>query len=97
MQSTAANFKIKPNKNVPKVLSYRAFHGLGQAKFPDGGSVLGTIQFSILPQLPPKILLDSKMIKIDQKIIISPRQSKSTHSIKLCNCRKKTLTGLLYF
>jgi hypothetical protein len=27
-------------------------------------------QFSILPQLPPKILLDSKVVKIDSKIII---------------------------
>jgi len=24
---------------------YRAFHGFGQAKFPDGGSVLGSSQF----------------------------------------------------
>jgi len=34
--------------------SYRAFHRFGQAKFPDGGLVLGSSQFSILPQLPPK-------------------------------------------
>jgi len=32
--------------------TYRAFHRLGQAKFPDGGSVLGSSQFSIMPQLP---------------------------------------------
>ncbi len=37
---------------------YRTFHGLGQAKFPNGGSVLGLSQFSI--QLHPKIF------KIDQ-------------------------------
>jgi len=37
---------------------YRAFHGFGQAKFTHGGSVLGSSQFSILPQLPPKMLLD---------------------------------------
>jgi len=30
------------------------FQGLGQAKFPDGGSVLGLNQFSILHQLPQK-------------------------------------------
>jgi len=29
------------------------------AKFPDGGLVLALSQFSLLPQLPPKILLDS--------------------------------------
>jgi len=50
---------------------YRAFHGFGQAKFPDGGSVLGSSQFSKLHQLSPKILLDSKVVKIDPKIIIS--------------------------
>ena len=36
----------------------------------DGGSVLGSGQFSILPQLHQKILLDSKVVKIDSKIII---------------------------
>jgi hypothetical protein len=40
-----------------------------KAKFPDGGLVLGSSQFSILPQLTPKRLLDSKVVKIDQKII----------------------------
>jgi len=58
---------------VVKVMFYRAFHRFGQAKFPDGGLVLGSSQFSILPQLPQKILLDSKGIKIDPKIIISLR------------------------
>jgi len=33
---------------------------LGQAKFPDGGSVLASSQFSLLPQLPPKMLLNPK-------------------------------------
>jgi len=46
-------------------------HRIEQAKFPDGGSVLGLSQFSILPQLPPKILLDSKVVKIDPEIIFS--------------------------
>jgi len=34
---------------------YKAFHGFWHAKFPDGGLVLGSSQFSRLPQLPPKI------------------------------------------
>jgi len=38
---------------------YRAFHRFGQAKFLDGGLVLALSQFSILPQVPTKILLDS--------------------------------------
>ncbi len=50
-------------------LSYRVFHGFGQAKFPDGGLVLDSNQIS-LPQLPPKIMLDSKAVKVDSKIII---------------------------
>jgi len=48
---------------------YRAFHRFGKAKFPNGGLVLGSNQFSILPQLPPKIMLYSKVVKIDPKII----------------------------
>jgi len=47
---------------------YRAFHGFGQAEFPDGGSVLGWSQFSILPQLPQKTMLSLKGVKIDSKI-----------------------------
>jgi hypothetical protein len=43
----------------------------------NGGSVLGLGQFSILPQLPSKIMLDSKVVKIDLKIIISLCLSKS--------------------
>jgi hypothetical protein len=58
------SFKIGAN-------TFRAFHRFGQAKFPDGGLVLGLSQFSILSQLTPKILLDSNVIKIDPKTIIS--------------------------
>jgi len=62
--------------------SYRALHGFGQAKFLDGGSILGLSQFPILSQLPPKILLDSKGVQIDPKIIITTCYSKSvTHSV----------------
>jgi len=50
---------------------YKAFHGFGQYKSTDGGLVLGSSQFSILPQLTPKLLLDSKVVKIDPKIIIA--------------------------
>jgi len=49
------------------------FQRFGQAKFPDGGLVLGLSQFPILPQLPQKILLDSKVVKIDPNIILSLR------------------------
>ncbi len=55
---------IQPSKNV----SYREFNGFGQAKFPDGGSILGSSQFSILPQLPQKMMLGLKVVKIDSKI-----------------------------
>jgi len=34
--------------------TYRAFHRFGQAKFPDGGSVLGSSQFFILPEAATK-------------------------------------------
>jgi len=44
---------------------YRAFHGFGQAKFPDGGLALGWSQFSILPQLHQKMILASKGVKIN--------------------------------
>jgi len=47
---------------------YRAFHRFGQAKFPDGGSILGSSQFLILPQLPLKTMIGLKVVKIGSKI-----------------------------
>jgi len=47
---------------------YRAFHRFGQAKFPDGGSILGSSQSSVLPRLPSKTMLGLKEVKIDTKI-----------------------------
>jgi len=49
----------------------RAFHGFWQAKFACGGSILGSSQFTLLLQLPIKMTLDLKVVKIDTKIIIS--------------------------
>jgi hypothetical protein len=40
-------------------------------KFANGGSILGSSQFLILPQLPQKMKLMSKVVKVDSKIIVS--------------------------
>jgi len=40
-----------------------------QAKFAYGGSILGSSQFTLLPQLPLKTRLDLKVVKTDSKII----------------------------
>ncbi len=60
----------------PKRVTHLFIRGIwkyrfGQANDPNGGSVLGSRQVSILPQLTPKILLDSKVVEINTKIIIS--------------------------
>jgi hypothetical protein len=47
------------------------FHQFGQAKFVYGGSILSLSQFLLLPQLPQKIELASKVVKNDSKIIVS--------------------------
>ncbi len=44
--------------------TYSMFHQLRQAKFDDGGSILNSSQFSILPQ---KMKLALKLVKIDTK------------------------------
>jgi len=46
-------------------------------KFAYGGLILSLRVFSQLPQLPWKTKLDSKVVKIDSKIIISVLESKS--------------------
>ncbi len=62
---------FKPNSllksDMMAAVDYRGFRGFVQAKFLDGGSVLGLSQFLILPQLPPKLMLYSKGVKIDPK------------------------------
>jgi hypothetical protein len=64
------------------VILYRAFHGFGHSQFADGGSALGSSQFSILPLLHQKMMLASKWVKIDSKISNYRCQSKSlTHSV----------------
>jgi hypothetical protein len=50
--------------------TYRAFRGFGQAKFPDGGSVLGSSQVILLSKLPLNSTLDLKVVKIASKLII---------------------------
>jgi hypothetical protein len=45
--------------------------GFSKAKSANGGSILSSSQFLILPQLPQKIKLASKVVKVDSKIIIS--------------------------
>ena len=57
------------NENIFWML-YRAFHRFGQAKIAYGGLVLSSSQFLILPRLPLKMMLPSKVVKIDSKIII---------------------------
>jgi hypothetical protein len=46
---------------------YRVYHGFGKAKFAYGGLILGSSQFTLLPQLPLKTRLDLKVVKIDPK------------------------------
>ncbi len=47
------------------ITRYSVFHQLRQAKF--GGSILSSSQFLLLPQLPQKMELASKAVKVDSK------------------------------
>jgi hypothetical protein len=50
---------------------YSVFQVFRQAKSANGGSILSSSQFLLLPQLPQKIKLALKVVKVDSKIIIS--------------------------
>jgi len=54
---------------------YRAFHGIGKAYrvYYMVILVLGSSQFSLLPQMSLKMTLNLKVVKIDSKIIIANR------------------------
>jgi hypothetical protein len=60
------------------VQDYRTFHGFGQAKFPDDGLALGSSQFSVLPQLPPKIF----GFRLEPIFSTAPAASKNTARFK---------------
>jgi hypothetical protein len=49
---------------------YSVFQWFSKAKSANGGSILRSSQFLMLPQLPQKIKLASKVVKVDSKIII---------------------------
>jgi hypothetical protein len=51
--------------------SYSVFQGFRQAKSANAASILSSRQFLILPKLPQKMKLTSKVVKVDLKIIIS--------------------------
>jgi hypothetical protein len=46
---------------------YSVFQGFSKAKSANGGSILSSRQFLILPQLPQKIKLASKVVKDGQR------------------------------
>jgi hypothetical protein len=46
-------------------LSYSVFQGFRQAKSANDGSILSSSQFLILPQLPQKMKLASKVVKVN--------------------------------
>jgi hypothetical protein len=74
------DFKEKLNERVDetnakvkyKIIDfYSVFQGFSKAKFAYNGSILSSRQFLILPQLPQKMKLKSKVVIIDPKIIVS--------------------------
>jgi len=42
---------------------YKVFYGVSKAKFAYGGLILGLSQFTLLPHLPLKRMLDLQVIK----------------------------------
>jgi len=62
-----ATKSVKYISTIPERQFYRAFLRFGQAKFLEGGSVLDSCQFSILPHLPLKTMRGLKVVKIDSK------------------------------
>jgi hypothetical protein len=61
---------MRGNKGIYPAI-YSVFQGFSKAKSANGGLILSSSPFLILPQLPQKIKLSSKVVKVDSKIIIS--------------------------
>ncbi len=53
---------------------YRVFQGFRQAKSANGGSILSSSQFLILPHLTQKMKIASKVVNVDlKKFILLPK------------------------
>jgi len=62
---------ISPTFYVKLFCTTEQFTDLGKLNLLTyGGLVLGSSQFTLLPHLPQKTILDLKVVKIDSKIII---------------------------
>ncbi len=61
----------KRRRNKSTLRNYNVFHQFRQANFTNGGSILSSSQFLLLPQQPQKMMLALKLVKIYSKIIIS--------------------------
>ncbi len=59
------------SKKLDRFTNRATFHGFGKAKLAYGGSILGSSQFTLLPQLPLITMLDFNMVKIDSKIMFN--------------------------
>ncbi len=62
--------KVRTKKMKFGLSRYSVFQGFSKAKSANGGSILSSSKFLILPQLPQKIKLASKVVKVDSKIIV---------------------------
>jgi hypothetical protein len=69
LNSKKMRLDIERGKNKQYTM-YSVFHRFRKAKFAYGGSILSSSQFLLLPQLPQKMELASKVVKVDSKIIV---------------------------
>ncbi len=82
---------------------YSVFQGFRQVKSANGGSILSSSQFLILSQLPQKVKLASKVVKVDSKIIILlpkieiPETHCSLHTACFMNLDKLNLVRTPYY
>jgi hypothetical protein len=72
-----AHFNYRPDASKNTTCFCSVFQGFSKAKFSFGGSILSSSQFLILPQLPQKMKLTSKVVKIEQKKLSRYLRSKS--------------------
>ena len=62
---------------------FSAYQVFEKAKICDDGLVLGLSQFPLLPQLPQKTMLTSKVVKTDSIIIITSWSKFVTHAVQI--------------
>ena len=77
METSSYQFNMATTSTEVPTVRIKDLNKLNLVNLAYGGLVLGSSQFTLLSEMPQKMMPTSKVVKNDSKVIILLRQSKS--------------------